>query len=188
MVLLISYLDIPNWPSVFVPFAAIYVGVTVCPSVVSVFTSHCLDLVALWGALARCPLDMFLPSGLVGQDTLACGANQARVHKPTILPRATALRVVVIADFSMAYTNPAPTLEVCLPASDITSGELVVGYFRVAKEGTETAQVSYAAIQRPHICFLPGKRRTKQTIVSDPQSSLTFCCWISVAAQAENDQ
>ena len=38
-----------------------------CPSVVSVFTSHCV-------VLAQCPSDMFLPSGLVGQDTLACGA------------------------------------------------------------------------------------------------------------------
>ena len=59
--------------------------------------------------------------------------------KPTILPRAAALGVVVIANFSMAYTNPGPTLQVCLTASDITSGELVVVCFRVGKKGTETA-------------------------------------------------
>ena len=39
-----------------------------------VFTSHCVDPVVLYVVLARCPSDMFLPSGLVGQDTLACGA------------------------------------------------------------------------------------------------------------------
>ena len=83
--------------------------------------------------------------GWAGYTGMWCPAYQARVQKPTILPRAAALRVVVIANFSMAYNNPGPTLKVCLPASDITSGELVVGYFRVAKEGTETAQVSYAA-------------------------------------------
>ena len=126
--------------------------------------------------------------GWAGYTGMWCPVNQARVQKPTILPRAAALGVVVIANCSLAYTNPAPTLKVCLPASAITSGELVVGYFRVAKEGTETAQVSYAATQRTHICFLPGKQRAKQTIVSDLQSSLTFCYWISVAAQAENDQ
>ena len=58
----------------FVTFAAICAGVTVCPSVVSVFTSHCVDLVVVCVVLAQCPSDMFLPSGLVGQDTLTCGA------------------------------------------------------------------------------------------------------------------
>ena len=58
----------------FVPFIAIFVGVTLSPSVVYVFTSHCVDLVMLWGVLVRCPSDMFLPSGLIEQDTLACDA------------------------------------------------------------------------------------------------------------------
>ena len=57
----------------FVTFAAICVGGTVCPSVVSVFTSHCVDLVVCV-VLDRCLSDMFLPSDLVGQDTLSCGA------------------------------------------------------------------------------------------------------------------
>ena len=38
------------------------------------FTSHCVNLVVLCVVLAGCPSDMFLPSGLVGQDTPACGA------------------------------------------------------------------------------------------------------------------
>ena len=62
-----------------------------------------------------------------------CPTNLALVQKPTILPRAAALGIVVIANFSLAYTNPGTTLKVCLPASDITSGELVVVCFRVGK-------------------------------------------------------
>ena len=58
-------------PSVFVSFFAICVGV-------SVFSSHCVDLVVLWGVLVQCLLDMFVLSGLVGQDTLSCGALQTR--------------------------------------------------------------------------------------------------------------
>ena len=94
------------------------------------------------------------------------------MQKPIILPRAAALGIVAIANFSLAYPNPGPTLQVCLPASDITSGELVVVSFRVGKKGTETAQVSYTATQRTHICFLSDKQRTKQTIVLDPPSLL----------------
>ena len=134
-----------------------YFAVTVCLSVVSVFSSHCSDLVVLWGVLVRCPSDMFLPSGLVGQDTLSCGALQTR-HKyrnqPFCLKQP--LGVVVLANFSLSYTNPGPTLKVCLLASDIISGELVVWCFRVGKEGTETAQVSYAAtVSKTDHCLGP---------------------------------
>ena len=96
--------------------------------------------------------------GWAGYTGMWGPANQAQVHKPTILPRAAALGIVVIANFSLAYTNPGPTLKVCLPASDITSGELVVVCFRVDKKGTETAQVSHTATQRTHICFLSNKQ------------------------------
>ena len=159
----------------FVPVAAI------CShslSVVSVFSSHCSDLVVLWGVLARCPSDMFLPSGLAGPDTLSRGALQTRHecrNQPFCLEQL--LGVVNIANFSLAYTNPGPTLKVCLPASDIISGELVVWCFRVGKEGTETAQVSYAAtVSKTDHCLEP------------PQYTLTFCCWISAATRAENDR
>ena len=89
--------------------------------------------------------------GWAGYTGMWCPANQARLQKPTSLPRAAALRIVVIANFSLTYTNPGPTLKVCLPASDIISGELVVVSFRVGKKGTETAQVSYTATQLTHI-------------------------------------
>ena len=91
------------------------------------------------------------------------------MQKPTILPRSDALGVVVIANFSLAFANTGPTLKVCLPASEITSGKLVNGCFREGKKGTQTAQVSYTSTQRTLICFLSDKQRTKQTNVSDPQ-------------------
>ena len=106
--------------------------------------------------------------GWAGYTGTWCPANQARLQKPTVLPRAAALGIVVIANFSVAYTNPGPTLKVCLPASDITLGELVDVCVKVGKKGTETAQVNYTATQRTHICFLSDKQRTKQIIVSDP--------------------
>ena len=69
--------------------------------------------------------------GWAGYTGMWCPANQARVQKPTILPRAAVLGFAVIANFSLAYTNPGPTLKVCLPTSDITSWELVVVCFMV---------------------------------------------------------
>ena len=122
-------------PNVFVPVAAICVGVTVCLSVVSVFSSHCSDLVVLWGVLAQCPSDMFLPSGLVGQDTLSRGALQTRHECRNIqFCLEQPLGVVVIANFSLSYTNPGPTLKVCLPVT-LPRGNLWFGVLGLARRG-----------------------------------------------------